>query len=85
MEINVVVEGDVKGIVVCDYDQQECLPGYEDWFTKETLVGGGTLSKGIMVKTNELDFIHSLMKMTIFYLQINNNPRKAERASGSAI
>lgn len=55
---NVVVEGDVKGIVVCDYDQQECLPGYEDWFTKETLVGGGTLSKGIMVKTNELDFIH---------------------------
>ncbi|MGR8953448.1 MAG: hypothetical protein ACU83V_13705 [Gammaproteobacteria bacterium] len=55
---NVVIEGNVKGIVVCDYDQQECLPGYEDWLTKETLIGGGTLSKGVMVKTNELGFIH---------------------------
>jgi hypothetical protein len=55
---HVIVEGNVRGIVVCDYDQGKCLEGYDDWLTKETLIGGGTLSKGVMVNTNELGFIH---------------------------
>lgn len=54
----VLVEGNVKGIVVCDFEQQKCLEGYEDWLTKEELVGGGTLSSGVMIKTNELGFLH---------------------------
>lgn len=54
----VIVEGNVTGIVVCDFDQKKCLDGYEDWLTDDELIGGGKLSSGIMVKTDELGFLH---------------------------
>lgn len=54
----VIVEGGVRGRVVCDYDRRNCLDGYERWLTTKTLVGGGNLSSGIMVETNELGFLH---------------------------
>ena len=54
----VMIEGNVRGRVVCDYDHRKCLDGYERWLTKEELVGGGNLSSGIMVETDELGFLH---------------------------
>ncbi|MBI3898505.1 MAG: hypothetical protein HY308_09445 [Gammaproteobacteria bacterium] len=55
---HVLVEGNVRGTVVCDYDKRECLDGYDSWLTKEELVGGGTLSSGVMIETDELGFLH---------------------------
>lgn len=55
---HVFVEGDVRGVVVCDFDRWQSLRGYEGWLTKEELVGGGALSSGIMVETRELGMIH---------------------------
>ena len=54
----VMVEGNVRGRIVCDYDHRKCLDGYERWLTEEELVGGGYLSSGIMVETDELGFLH---------------------------
>ena len=54
----VLVEGNVPGFVVCNFDTWQCLEGYESWLTKEDLVGGGKLSSGVMIKTNELGFLH---------------------------
>ena len=55
---HVVVEGNVRGVVVCDFDRRQCLNGYEEWLTQEALVGGGTLSRGVMVETQELGMLH---------------------------
>lgn len=55
---NVLVETNVRGRVVCDFDKRECLPGYDRWLMQETLVGGGTLSTGIMVETKEMGLVH---------------------------
>ena len=54
----VFVENRARGLVICDYDDWVCVPGYERWLTKAELVGGGTLSSGIMVESKELGFIH---------------------------
>jgi len=54
----VLVDGNVSGVVVCDFDRWQCLAGYERWLTKEELVGGGRLSSGVMVKTKDLGFLH---------------------------
>ncbi|WP_315388970.1 hypothetical protein [uncultured Stenotrophomonas sp.] len=54
---SVLLEGD-KGVVVCDYDQWECLSGYEDWLTREELVGGGFLSSGVMIETAGVGMVH---------------------------
>jgi hypothetical protein len=54
----VLVEGNVPGTVVCDFDNWKSLDGYEHWLTTEELVGGGTLKSGIMVETTELGFVH---------------------------
>lgn len=54
----VIVEGDVRGRVVCDFDRWLCLEGYEGWLTKEELVGGGVLSTGVMVETRDLGMVH---------------------------
>ena len=54
----VVVEGNVRGLVVCDFDKNRCLSGYEGWLTKEELLGGGTLSVGIMIQTKDLGMLH---------------------------
>ena len=55
---HVVVEKNVEGIVVCDYEKQCCLPGYDSWLTDLELVGGGTLASGVMIKTVQLGFLH---------------------------
>ncbi|MBI3563205.1 MAG: hypothetical protein HY080_15985 [Gammaproteobacteria bacterium] len=55
---SVLVEGNVHGIVVCNVDTWQCLEGYESWLTREELVGGGKLSSGVMIKTDELGFLY---------------------------
>ena len=54
----VIVEGDVRGRVVCDLDHQQCLSGYEKWLTGKELLGGGRLSTGIIVETQKLGVVH---------------------------
>ena len=54
----VIVEGNVAGTVVCDYDNQVCLGGYEKWLEKGQLADGGTLSSGVMIETKELGFLY---------------------------
>lgn len=54
----VVIEGNVPGVVVCDFDRWVCLEGYEDWLTRDELVGGGKISSGVMVESKELGFVH---------------------------
>ena len=49
----------MKGVVVCDFDDREFLDGYED--CKDPIVemlGGGTLSSGVMIKTEEAGLVH---------------------------
>lgn len=55
---DVVKVNGVDGVVVCDYENNIALDGYEGWLIKETLVGGGNLSTGIMVDTKEYGLIH---------------------------
>ena len=54
----VVIEGNVPGVVVCDFDRRVCLKGYEGWLSQEELVGGGKLTSGVMVESKELGLIH---------------------------
>lgn len=54
----VMVEGNVHGLVVCDFDRWQCLKGFESWLTKEKLGDDATFSSGVMVKTEELGFLH---------------------------
>jgi hypothetical protein len=54
----VLVEGNVSGVVVCDFEKWDCVGGYESWLTKDKLVSGDTLSSGVMIKTAELGFLH---------------------------
>jgi hypothetical protein len=53
----VTVDG-LDGTVVCDYENNIALNGYEDWLIKDELVAGGYLSTGIMVKTEKAGFIY---------------------------
>lgn len=55
---HVIVEKNVEGVVVCDYDIKSCLPGYDKWLTSDELESGGTLASGIMVETKELGFLY---------------------------
>ena len=57
---NVVLDYDVVGIVVCDFDERMVLEGFESWLTDEELVGGGYLDKGVMVKTESIGFVHCI-------------------------
>ena len=54
----VLVEGNVHGVVVCNFDRWVCLNGFESWLTKEKLGDGGTFSNGVLIKTDELGFLH---------------------------
>ncbi len=54
----VIVEGNVVGTVVCDYDHQICLGGHEKWLESGQLADGGTLSSGVMIETKELGFLY---------------------------
>jgi hypothetical protein len=54
----VIVEGNVHGTVVCDYDNQVCLPGHERWLETRPMADGTVLASGIMVETSELGFLY---------------------------
>lgn len=55
---SVLVEGGVKGVVVCDFDNWTCLSGYESWLSKVEVVGGASLSSGVLVETSEIGMVH---------------------------
>ncbi|NHL65002.1 hypothetical protein [Burkholderia ambifaria] len=55
---HVIVEGDVAGLVVCDFDKHQCVDGYDDWLIDQELVGGGKMSEGILVETKALGFLY---------------------------
>lgn len=55
---SVLVEGDIRGLVICDFDNWRCLSGYEGWLTKEEMLGGGFLSSGVLIKTDDLGIVH---------------------------
>jgi len=55
---SVLVEGDIRGVVICDFDNWQCLAGYEGWLTKEEMVGGGFLSSGVLIETAEIGIVH---------------------------
>ena len=46
------------GLVVCDFEAWQCLPGYESWLTKEKLADGSTFISGVMIETKAYGFIH---------------------------
>ena len=55
---HVIADG-MTGIVVCDFDNREFLPGYEDWDVPTLeMLGGGTLSSGVMIDTKEAGLVH---------------------------
>ncbi|EEC0293615.1 hypothetical protein YV76_000945 [Salmonella enterica subsp. enterica] len=59
IQVGDIVRADgLDGIVVCDYENNIALDGYEGWLIKDELVGGGYLSTGIMVETEEAGYIY---------------------------
>jgi hypothetical protein len=55
---HVKVDG-MAGIVVCDFDNRAFVAGYGGWDSPDAeMIGGGTLSSGIMVNTTEAGLIH---------------------------
>ena len=49
----------MTGLVVCDFDNREFLEGYEGWdMPTVEMLGGGTLSSGVMIETKEAGLIH---------------------------
>lgn len=49
----------MSGVVVCDFDNREFAEGYGDWDAPTVeMLGGGTLSSGIMVNTVEAGLVH---------------------------
>lgn len=55
---DVIIADGMHGTVVCDYDNDESLEGFEGWLIKEELVGGGYLNSGVMINTDEFGFIY---------------------------
>ena len=54
----VVVEGDVDGVVVCDFDSGTSLDGFSDWDSSVKLESGGNLSSGVLIQTEKLGLLH---------------------------
>ena len=49
----------MAGVVVCDFDNREFLEGYSSWDVPDVeMIGGGTLSRGVMINTTEAGLIH---------------------------
>lgn len=49
----------MTGVVVCDLDNREFSDGYEGWdMPTVEMLGGGTLSCGVMIETDEAGLIH---------------------------
>ncbi|MEI9403678.1 hypothetical protein [Mesorhizobium argentiipisi] len=54
-----VVADGMRGLIVCDFDSREFAEGYETWDMPTTeMLGGGTLSSGVMIETAEAGLIH---------------------------
>jgi hypothetical protein len=54
-----VVADGMTGVIVCDFDNREFLEGYSSWDMPDVeMLGGGTLSSGVMVETVEAGLIH---------------------------
>jgi hypothetical protein len=54
----VLVEAGSPGLVVCDFDNLECLDEYKHFLPKRVLAGGGELSSGVMIRTEQFGLIH---------------------------
>lgn len=55
---SVVVEDNVSGLVVCNFDTWTCLPGYEDWLTKDQMADGSYMEGGVLIKTSDLGMLY---------------------------
>lgn len=55
---SVLVEGNARGAVICDFERWLCLTDYESWLTKEKMLGGDYLSSGVLVETSGIGVIH---------------------------
>jgi hypothetical protein len=54
-----VIADGMAGHVVCDFDSREFLDGFEGWDTPTVkMLGGGVLSCGVMVETEEAGLVH---------------------------
>ncbi|MEO8175472.1 MAG: hypothetical protein ABI626_02285 [Sphingomicrobium sp.] len=54
-----VVADWMSGVIVCDFDSREFLEGYSGWDTPDVeMLGGGTLSSGVMIETVEAGLVH---------------------------
>jgi hypothetical protein len=55
---SVIADG-MTGVVVCDFDKREFLEGFSGWDMRGVeMLGGGTLSSGIMVETADAGMVH---------------------------
>jgi len=55
---HVLADG-MEGVVVCDFDNRAFLAGHTQWDMPDAeMVGGGTLSSGIVINTAEAGLIH---------------------------
>ena len=52
------VEGNMFGIVVCDFDRWTCIDGYDECLVKQKMADGKCLDTGILVKTEEIGMIY---------------------------
>lgn len=63
-----VVADGMNGVVVCDFDNREFAEGYETWDMPTTeMLGGGTLSSGVMIETVEAGMIHYVEGSGVIY------------------
>jgi hypothetical protein len=54
-----VIADGMTGVVVCDFDNREFLEGYSNWdMPSVEMLGGGTLSSGVMIETVEAGLVH---------------------------
>ena len=54
----VIVERNVRGLVVCDFDNWLCAEGYDNWLTKEKMAGGDRLKTGVLIETDDLGMLY---------------------------
>lgn len=54
-----VLADGMSGVIVCDFDNRQFLDGYESWDTPTVeMLGGGTLSSGVLVETVEAGLVY---------------------------
>ncbi|VWD51221.1 hypothetical protein BLA39750_06178 [Burkholderia lata] len=55
---SVLVEDSVAGVVVCDFDEGQFLPGFEDWSPSASVVKDGVPTQGVLIETGGYGLIH---------------------------